>query len=160
MIQLRPLAPEDRPALEDLLSQINEYYYGKPRAADVKAAIARELIEDGYCDTVLAWDGETAVGLAIYTFMQPTHADGGTLYLKELFVSSAARNHRLGRRLMAYLVEKAEARGCARLDWTAQRGNAATMRFYHSIGAQERPEKAYFRFEADAFKKVRERLLA
>lgn len=151
MIEIRPLTPGDRPALEDLLSEINEYYYGSPRASVAKAAIASDLLDGRYTDTVLAWNGDDPVGLAIYTFLQPTQAIGGTLYLKELFVSERARNQRLGRRIMAHLARLAQARGCSRFDWTAQRGKADTIRFYRSIGAKELPEKVYFRVEADAF---------
>ena len=154
MIEIRLLAAEHRPALEALLSEINEYYYASPRSSAASAAIASDLLEGGYSDTALAWHGDDAIGLAIYTFLQPTESVGSTLFLKELFVSERARNLRIGRQLMAYLTATAQARGCSRLDWTAQRGNAGTMRFYESLGAEELPQKAYFRVrddEMDAF---------
>jgi GNAT superfamily N-acetyltransferase len=158
VIEIRPLAPGDRAALEALLSEINEHYYGEPRDTASKAAIARELIEDGYCDTLLAWNGEACVGLAIFTFLQPTARTGGTLFLKELFVSAPARSRRLGRAFMARLAAIARDRGCSRLDWTAQRGDPRTMRFYREIGASLLEEKAYFRFTEDEFDALIERL--
>lgn len=155
---LRGLELGDRSALEGLLSEINEYYYGVPRTPETCAAIALDLLDGRYTDTVLAWDGDRAVGLAIYTFLQPTQKSGGTLFLKELFVSAQARNQGLGRTIMAWLTEVARDKGCSRFDWTAQRAQVDTIRFYQSIGAEEQPGKVYFRVTDDGFDALLARL--
>jgi GNAT superfamily N-acetyltransferase len=150
-MEIRPLAPGDRPVLERLLSDIHEHYHGTPRPAGHSAAIARQLAEDGYCDVVLAWEGDDAQGLAVFSFLHPAAGPGGMLFLKELFVRAEARGRGIGRALMRHLAVTARRRGCSRIDWTTDAELAGALAFYRGIGAVEVPRKVYYRIPAAEF---------
>lgn len=151
MTEIRALAPGERPALEFLLAEIGRHYTGTPRPAADCARAAREIAEDGFLACLIAWDGPDPLGLAIFTFLQPTPRAGGSLFLKELFVRGAARGRGVGRALMRRLAETAKARGCERLDWTTERDLTGAIAFYAAMGAPVLDEKIYYRVTDDGF---------
>jgi len=98
---------------------------------------------------LMAYDGGTPLGFATWGLTFPAAA-GTALYMKELYVDSAARGHGVGRALLAGLLDIAHAEGCERLDWQTDGTNATSQAFYLSIKAPKY-EKATFRIEASNF---------
>lgn len=150
MIGIRPAGAADLADLERLLAGVHAHY---PEDAGEKpdfAAVAREIVHDGYCDAVIARDGGLPVGLAVYTFLQPSHGTGAALFMKELFVVESARGRGVGRALMAHLARLARARGCTRFEWTTGRANRSAIGFYESLGAREDPHRVWFRVADEA----------
>ncbi len=150
--------PGDAGAVAALLDAINGYYDVAPLDPSVRDAQAAELTAGRYLDVLLARLRDAPVGLAIYTFVLPAGGDGPGLYLKEIFVTDAVRGRGVGRALFARLTAIAMARGCTRIDWTAESTNAGAMRFYADIGAERIEEKRYFRIPARRFASFRDAL--
>jgi ribosomal protein S18 acetylase RimI-like enzyme len=55
-------------------------------------------------------------------------------WLEDLFVDSAARRSGLGRALVTAAFERAEARGCARMELDVDEDNTAALAFYDTLG--------------------------
>lgn len=89
--------------------------------------------------------GFAAVGTV---FPGPGLAPG--IFLKELFVSADRRGSGVGRGLMRAVARLAVAEGFARVDWTADRGDARLLRYYDALGGVEQPEKVFFRLSGEA----------
>ncbi|MEM7176975.1 MAG: GNAT family N-acetyltransferase [Pseudomonadota bacterium] len=142
---LRQAGSSDGAAVAHLL-RLTDAHYGNPikDAAGYQAVIA-DILESGYSDIVIAWDGETPIGYALYTFLQPTDGIGAQMFLKELFVGPEARSRGIGRMLMKRMGEIAVARGCLRLDWTARLDNPRGLEFYDSLGGKQLTERLYYR---------------
>ena len=79
------------------------------------------------------------------------------MFVKELYVSETARDAGIGPTLLGEAAAMALDEGCARLDLTTDRGNSGAMRFYPRLGACERAEKAYFRFDGSALTQLAQR---
>ncbi len=77
-------------------------------------------------------DGAIA-GFAIAFTHPSTWVLNGDCYLEDLFVDSAARGLGIGRALVADLQNIARAKGCARLYWHTDTGNARARALYDSI---------------------------
>ena len=56
--------------------------------------------------------------------------------------------------MLAHLAALAVARGCVRLDWTAETDNPGALAFYDRIGAKRITEKVYFQLDGDALKQM------
>lgn len=117
--------------LDVRVRQINEALFGDPPLAYA----------------VLAWDEDVLVGLATYSFLWPAVGLTRSLYLKELYVTEAARTRGVGRLLMNRLVEAAAARSCSRIEWTTDRDNAGAQRFYEGLGVAQNGQKIFYRIE-------------
>jgi len=114
------------------------------KAPDAVVATEADLKRHGFGDKpqfealIAELDGEPA-GMALFHTRFSTWLGKPTLYLEDIFVSEAARDHGVGRRLMARLATIALERGWGRvdfhvLDWNPARG------FYQKLGFEHLEE--------------------
>lgn len=155
-MRIRALGAADAEALRALLREARIHYGEAPMTPEVEARMLDLAAAGRHFSTLIALDGAGPLGFAVWTLLMPA-GDGPALFMKELFVSPAARGRGVGRALMARLTEIAATEGCSRIDWTVDLDNPAAMRFYDAIGAGTAP-KAFHRVEAPDFAGFRERL--
>ena len=117
-IRLADALPGDEDAIVALYAELEAFYgvtspggSAAERASRVRAALFGDPAAGR---ALLAWDGTVLAGLAGYQFIWPSSALTVSLYLKELYVTSAYRRSGVGRLLMGRLVEIARGRGCTR----------------------------------------------
>jgi GNAT superfamily N-acetyltransferase len=150
-MRVRPMEPGDRPAVAALFRAMQAHYRVPcPPEATILADLAALPPGNGI---LLACDPEP-VGFAAVAAVYPGPGLRAGLFLKELFVSEAARGRGAGRALMRAVAAHALARGFARVDWTAARDDARLIAFYGSTGALAQPEKLYFRLTGDALARL------
>ena len=92
----------------------------------------------------LVADGDAGlVGFAILNpyFPAPNLTHG--LYLKELYVSQAARSAGVGEKLIEAIRGLAKERGNTRVIWTTGEANSGSQRFYDRLGMR-REKKVYY----------------
>ncbi len=97
--------------------------------------------------SLLAFDGEAAVGFAAYSFLWPAEGLTRSLYLKELFVSQAQQRRGIGRALMESLFEVARKHDCSRVEWTTDSDNPAAQAFYKTFGVEPTVSKLFYRLK-------------
>ncbi|HEX3959770.1 MAG TPA: GNAT family N-acetyltransferase [Trebonia sp.] len=141
--------PGDVDAIVALYAELDEFY-GAAGAHDALAERARRVRSALFSDppaghALLAWDGPVLAGFAGYQFIWPSSALTTSLYLKELYVTSAYRRAGVGRLLMDRLRAIAVARGCTRLEWTTDTSNGGAQSFYESLGAEPLETKLFYR---------------
>lgn len=143
-ITIRRALPDDFAGLSALLCECLEHYFGAPDGGE---AAARRLLEgrSGSAECVIAYVGGMPAGFATFAVVYPGPQGRGTLYMKDLFVSSRARSRSLGTLLMHHLAGVACTRDCIRFDWTAESSNPRAIAFYQRLGAEQVTEKVYFR---------------
>jgi GNAT superfamily N-acetyltransferase len=148
VIELADAVPADAGAIAGLLAELAAFYGGTPqgepdeRAEQVGAAL---FGDPPAARVLLAWDGPALAGLASWTLLWPAAGLTTSLYLKELYVAEAYRRAGVGKLLMEGLYRIAADRGCARVEWTTDTGNAAAKRFYESLGARPLATKIFYR---------------
>jgi GNAT superfamily N-acetyltransferase len=69
--------------------------------------------------------------------------DGPGAWLSDLFVAPAWRRRGVGRALVRAVSDWARAEGGGYLAWHAGRGNAASLAFYSSLGAEAKADHLY-----------------
>lgn len=124
------------PLLLDMIRRLAEY---EKLAHEVVAteALLREHLFDAPrgAEAVLAIEGDTPVGMALYFHNFSTFLGRPGLYLEDLFVVPQARGKGYGKALMVHLARMAKARGCGRFEWWVLDWNRPAIDFYRSIGA-------------------------
>ena len=91
--------------------------------------------------------GDPAAGVAQLRFRHSVWTGADDCWLEDLFVAESARGTGLGRALLAFALERARERGCARVELDVDEGNAAALALYGAAGfvSSKRPgERVYF----------------
>lgn len=146
-ISIRPHGAADRARLATLFEEMQRYYRVPCPPREVVLADLASL-PAGVEILVAETDG--IVGFAVFSTLYPGPGLKGGLFLKDLFVSQAARGSGAGRALMRALAQLALSRGLGRVDWTADRNNARLLAFYDDTGAQREEDKVFFRLKGGA----------
>ena len=153
--EVRQAQAADRSLLLPLLIETDAYYVeGRDDPAKAEASCDLLLSGSDHLGALIAIQGGAGLGYASFARLVPGDAHGGTLFLKDLFVSNKARGQGVGQLLMSALAGWAIQNGLRRLDWTANAGDNQSITFYERLGARPTPEKIYFRADLDALSEM------
>jgi GNAT superfamily N-acetyltransferase len=128
-------APHDVTATEE---QLTDVLFGEKRAAEV----------------LLAFEGDTPIGFAVFFHNFSTWVGRPGLYLEDLFVRPEHRGKGYGRALLVFLAGIARDRGCGRMEWAVLDWNAPAIDFYKKLGAAPLEEWKIFRLTHDGIAKL------
>ncbi len=144
--------PNDLDLVTELLLATGRHYWGPRDDLEPGARRSAEALLGGEadCRILLGFRDGIAVAYATVAILYPAPSDRGTLFMKDLFVTEAARSQGTGEAMLRVLAKLAHDRGCARFDWTAETDNPRALAFYDRLAAQRITEKVYYRFAHDA----------
>lgn len=94
------------------------------------------LFEKKKAEVLLAMEGDTAVGIALYFYNFSTFLGRAGIYLEDLFVKKEYRGKGYGKALLKELARIAVSQGCGRLEWCCLDWNQPSIDFYLSLGAR------------------------
>jgi GNAT superfamily N-acetyltransferase len=103
---------------------------------------------------LLAFEGDTAVGFAVYFHNFSTFLGRKGLWLEDIFVKPEHRRKGYGRRLLLHLARIAHERGCGRFEWSALDWNTPAWDFYKSLGAVPLEDWTTFRVTGEALQRL------
>lgn len=87
-------------------------------------------------EVLLAFEGDTPAGFALYFYPYSTFLARPTLYLEDLFVYPDLRGRGHGKALLIALANEAVLKGCGRMDWMVLDWNESAIKFYRNLGAE------------------------
>lgn len=105
-------------------------------------------------EVLLVFEGEMAVGFAVYFHNFSTFLGVRGLWLEDLFVRPAFRGRGYGKALLLHLARLAHARGCGRLEWAVLDWNEPSIQFYRSLGAQPLDDWTVYRVTGPALQRL------
>jgi GNAT superfamily N-acetyltransferase len=91
-------------------------------------------------EVLLAFEGDTPVGFALFFYQFSTFEAKPTLYLEDLFVYPQHRGGGYGKALLVALAREAVAQDCGRMDWMVLDWNQPAIDFYKRLGADAMTE--------------------
>ena len=109
----------------------------------------------GAAECRLAFHGDAPAGFAVFLINYSTFLAQPGLHLEDLFVMPELRGRGIGKALLLDLARLANARGCARMEWTVLHWNQNAIEFYESIGARRMPEWQICRLAGPALERLR-----
>lgn len=127
----------DADKLFTLIDALAEYEKLDPPTKEAK----KRLLRDGFgekkrFETLLAEEGDEAIGYAIFFETYSTFAAKPTLYLEDLFVLPEHRGKKAGKELFLTCVRLAHERHCGRMEWQVLAWNAPAHDFYRRFTAE------------------------
>jgi GNAT superfamily N-acetyltransferase len=110
-------------------------FYDTTLAEDVYAATWARIIDpDGPISALgVRGDDGRLVGIAHYLVHAHAWSTADVCYLQDLYVDEAYRGRGCATALIAAVADAARARGCFRLYWSTQEGNATARSLYDKI---------------------------
>ena len=147
---IRPARVEDVPVILQLIRDLATY----ERAPNDVTATEEQLVnvlfgERPAAEVLLAFEGQSPVGFAVYFYNFSTWLGRPGLYLEDLFVKPEMRGKGYGRALLVELAKIARDRDCGRLEWAVLDWNEPAIKFYCALGAKPMDEWTVFRLTRD-----------
>lgn len=133
---IRQAVEADVPLILELVKGLAKYEKLQDQAVATEDAIRDGLFgARAFAEVVIADDGHTPVGFALFFHNYSTFLGKPGLYLEDLFVIPEARGRGVGKALLLYLKALAITRGCGRMEWSVLDWNAPAIGFYKKLGA-------------------------
>jgi GNAT superfamily N-acetyltransferase len=152
---IRHAAPGDEPDLARLFGEMQDHYE-QPTPHETALALAATVCAGGPAAPIglVAERGDGLVAFALLNRVRPGDHLLSLLFLKDIYVSDAARSGGVGRRLLAACARLTREGGYTRLDWTTEADNPART-LYDRVGAK-RQNKLFYRLAGDDLARLAE----
>lgn len=136
-LAVRPVRREDRAQWRPLWDGYNAFY-GRSGDTALPDAITdatwvRFFDPAEPVHALVAEEGGRIVGLAHYLFHRSTTRLDDVCYLQDLFTLPELRGRGIGQRLIEAVGDSARAKGCSRVYWQTQAGNAVARALYDKV---------------------------
>ncbi len=153
-ITIRSATPDDVPLILELIKGLAAFE-NEPEAVKTTQ---EDLLRDGFgerpqFEVLIAEINAEPAGFALFFVTYSTWEGRPSLYLEDLFVIESARQHGVGRALMAKLAAIAVERGYQRLELQVLDWNPA-REFYHRLGMGHMDEWLSYRLSGQALRKL------
>ena len=153
--EIRAAHVEDVPIILELIRDLATY----ERAPNEVAATEEQLVdvlfgERPAAEVLIAFEGKSAVGVAVFFYNFSTWLGRPGLYLEDLFVKPENRGKGYGRALLIELAKIARDRGCGRMEWAVLDWNEPAIKFYHALGAKPMDEWTVFRLTREGIARL------
>jgi GNAT superfamily N-acetyltransferase len=150
-VTVRPIRPDDVPAVVGLVRELAEYEEAPQEARMTEAQLSAALFGNSprlFGHVAVA--GGDVVGMALWFLTFSTWRGTHGIYLEDLYVRPGNRGSGLGRELLRTLADLCVQRGYGRLEWSVLDWNTPSIEFYRAAGAAPMDEWTVFRLTDDA----------
>lgn len=155
MRQIRFATVDDVPQILAFIQALAEYEKLSSEVEATEARLRETLFgESPAAEALLVYEGDVAVGFALFFHNYSTFLGKRGIYLEDLFVKPEYRGRGHGKALLARLAEIAVERGCGRLEWAVLDWNAPAIDFYKQLGAVPMSEWTIFRVTGKALNEL------
>jgi ribosomal protein S18 acetylase RimI-like enzyme len=153
---IRPAKMDDVPVILELIGALGAYEKASPDDITADEEDLRRSLFGAQpaAEVLVACEGETVVGFAVFFHNYSTWRGKRGLYLEDLFVKPEARGRGHGKRLFLEVAKAAKDRDCARMDWSVLDWNQPAIDFYCSLGAEPLNEWTTYRLTRAALERL------
>ena len=133
----RSATVQDTPVIFALLRGLAEYEQLVSDFVVTESDLTQSLFgPDPIANVILAYDGDKAVGLAVFCQRYSTFLGRQYLYLEDIFVVLSHRGSGIGRKLMEQAALLAQSLGSTMIEWSVLNWNEPAIKFYEHLGAK------------------------
>ena len=146
---IRFAAREDIPTILEFIRALAAYEKMEDQVIADETLLETWIFEKRKAEVLLAFEGDTPVGFALFFHNFSTWLGRAGIYLEDLFVLPEYRGRGYGKLLLKRLARIAVQRGCGRLEWACLDWNEPSIAFYKSVGATALDEWTTYRVTGD-----------
>jgi GNAT superfamily N-acetyltransferase len=150
-LRIESATPQDLPSIVNLVKQLAQYERLAHAMVASESDFRRALFgPDRQAFALMAFWGDTPVGLALYFRTFSTFLGRPGIYLEDIFVEPEYRGRGIGKALLQRLARIAKEQNCGRMEWSVLTWNQPSIDFYHKLGAVTLEDWRTFRLTGDA----------
>ncbi len=154
-LTIKKATPENIPQIIVLMREFAEYEKLLEYLEVTEERLEIALFGDGkVAEAIVASDGETVIGYAIFFPYFATFRGQRGIYLEDIFITKAARGRGVGEMMLKHIAKIAQVRGFERIDFQVLKWNAPAIGFYENLGAERNDEDRHFKFSDKAFENL------
>ena len=131
------------------IKDLAEYENMSDQVVATEELLKEWLFEKKKAEVLLAMEGDTPVGFALYFYNFSTFLGRAGIYLEDLFVKKEYRGKGYGKALLKELARITVSQGCGRLEWCCLDWNQPSIDFYLSLGARTMDDWTQYRLTGD-----------
>ena len=148
---IRVATSEDVPLVLRFVKELADYEKLPHEVTATEELLRQNLFGDRRsAEVLLALEGETYVGFAVFFHNFSTFLGKPGIYLEDVYVRLAFRGRGYGKALMIYVARIAKERDCGRFEYSVLDWNTPSLDFYRSLGAVSMNEWTVQRMTSDA----------
>jgi GNAT superfamily N-acetyltransferase len=152
---IRIATPADVPTIARLIRDLAAYERLAHKVVLKESDLHCHLFGDRpYAEVLLAEDGGSVVGFALFFHNYSTFRARPGIYLEDLFVVPEARGKGFGKELLRHLAMLALDRDCSHIQWSVLNWNEPSINFYKALGAVPMDEWTVYRITDEALKNL------
>lgn len=150
---IRPATREDAALILSFIQALADYEKLTHEVTATEETLRTTLFgENPRAETLLAFEGNTPVGFALFFHNYSTFLGKPGIYLEDLFVKPEYRKHGYGKALLVRLAQIAVERDCGRFEWSVLDWNKSSIDFYRSLGGRPMEDWSIFRLDGEQLK--------
>ena len=154
-LSIMPMTEDDVPQVISLMREFAEYEHLSEYCTITGDRMSTAMFGTGrVADGLCAFDGDRAVGYAIFYPNFSTFRGQRGLYLEDIYVDQKYRGKRIGEAMLRQIARIADERGFERIDFMVLEWNEPAVKFYEKLGAVRDTEERHFKFTDDAFRSL------
>ena len=151
----RSATVQDTPVIFALLRGLAEYEQLVSDFVVTESDLTQSLFgPDPIANVILAYDGDKAVGLAVFCQRYSTFLGRQYLYLEDIFVVPSHRGSGIGRKLMEQAALLAQTLGSTMIEWSVLNWNEPAIKFYEHLGAKPVDGRKTYRLSGQALNQL------
>ena len=139
----------DVPVILSLIKELADYENLLDEVVATEEILTEWLFVRKKAEVLLALEGDTPVGYALFFHNFSTFLGRAGIYLEDLFIQPPYRGKGYGKGLLRSLARIAVERGCGRLEWACLDWNKPSIDFYLSLNATPMDEWTVYRLTGD-----------
>jgi GNAT superfamily N-acetyltransferase len=152
---IRPAVANDVPLILNFIRRLAEYEKLSHLVVATEDLLREQLFGPRtHVEVLLAFEGEQAVGFAVFFHNFSTFLGRKGIWLEDLFVLPEARGRGYGKKLLLTLARIAAERNCGRFEWAVLDWNQPSIDFYKSLGSVPLDDWTIFRVTGDALHRL------
>lgn len=147
---------EDVPTILGFIRQLAAYEHLEHEVVATEELLEEWLFDREKAEVLIAREGETPVGFALYFHNFSTFLGRAGIYLEDLFVLREYRGRGYGKALLRRLAQITVERGCGRLEWCCLDWNQPSIDFYRLLGAVSMSDWTIYRLTGETLNRMAE----
>lgn len=155
-VWFRQASEADVPVILDFIKLLADYEKLSGEVVATEELLREWLFDRHAAEVILAMEGNTEVGFALFFGNFSTFLGRGGIYLEDLFVKEQYRGRGYGRALLGKLASLALERGCGRLEWACLDWNRPSIDFYLSLNARPMSDWTTYRAAGETLRQLAE----
>ncbi len=151
---IREAAASDVAIIATFIRELAIYEKMEAQVVVTEAQLVQSLFQEQEAYCILAFEGHTPVGFALYFYNYSTFLGRKGLYLEDLFVRPSYRGKGYGKALFLHLATIAHDQACGRMEWSVLNWNTPAIQFYQGLGATAQEGWTVYRLQQDQIRQL------